>query len=151
MSYREQLRQRVGQAPLLLVKATVAVLDKRHRILLVKREQDEKWNIPEGFMELKETAEETGQRIVFQLAGLKLGELGLLGVYSGEQYYTVSEQGEATYPVILNFVSKDIKEIPNEPQDTEAIEARFFPLDQLPAETAQLANEVIQQYGPAFF
>lgn len=149
MSYVNRLRERVGNEPLLLVRTAITVLDRRGRILLVEQAGGEGWTIPGGYMETGETAEEAGRREVMQKTGMKIGELSLLGVFSGERYYHVTDAGEAVYPVILNFLTKEIVELVD--MLDGATHAKFFPLDQLPADVQPIVEETIQHYGPSFF
>ena len=54
MGYIENLRQKIGQEPLILVGVAVAVINENNEILLQKR-MDGKWGVPGGFMELGES------------------------------------------------------------------------------------------------
>jgi ADP-ribose pyrophosphatase YjhB (NUDIX family) len=150
MRYIESLREKVGRDPLLAVKTSLVVLNKRGQILLVKRE-DGDWSLPVNFMELAETAEEAGRRAVKEETGIEIGELSLLGIFSGEKYFQEMPNGDQLYSLTINYCSRDIRTpLPLE-ESIGSQHIDFFALDQLPSSISVHTKKVIHHYGASFY
>lgn len=80
-------------------------------------------------MELGETIEDTARREVFEETGLRLGDLQLFGIYSGNER-TFGNGDQASLVQIL-FSCRDYSGELLE-RNSESLEIRFFPLDALP-------------------
>jgi 8-oxo-dGTP pyrophosphatase MutT (NUDIX family) len=84
-------------------------------------------------MEIGETTEEAARREVREETGLEVGEMTLLGVFSGPELLHVYPNGDEAAIVSVAYHSRDYRgELRSEP--TESLEARFFP----PAELARM-------------
>ena len=70
MGYIETLRGMIGNAPVILVRPSILILNKAGEILLV-RHNDDTWGVPGGFMELGESVEEAAVREVQEELGIK--------------------------------------------------------------------------------
>lgn len=150
MRYIDNLREKVGHEPLLAVKTSLVVLDKRGYILLKKRE-DDSWSLPMSFMELTETAEEAGRRGVKEETGIEIGELSLLGIFSGQKYFQEMSNGDQLYPLTINYCCRDIRTpLPLE-EESASLEIGFFALDQLPSSICIHTKKVIHYYGASFY
>ena len=149
MGYIEDLRKIIGTRPLILVGSVVAVINNRGEVLLQKRPEGV-WGLPGGLLELKESAEEAARREVFEETGVEIGELQLVGVFSGNQYYRKLANGDEFYPVTIAYVSKDIKSSEIVRDGKETIDAGFFPLTGLPEQTSPLIKEMIHRYAGTF-
>ncbi|MBT2725627.1 NUDIX domain-containing protein [Bacillus sp. ISL-75] len=145
MGYIEDLRKIVGNRPLILVGAMVCVIDDQGKILLQKRPEGI-WGLPGGLLELGESVEEAGRREVFEETGVEIGQLQLVEVFSGKQYFRKLSNGDEFYPVTIAYVSKDIKKNTIKIDGKESIDAGFFPLHELPEQTSPLVRKMIQQY-----
>ena len=145
MGYIENLRQKVGQEPLILVGVAVAVINGNNEILLQKR-MDGKWGVPGGFMELGESTEEAGRREVLEETGLKIGKLHLMGVFSGKQHFVKLPNGDEYYPVTVAYLSKDIEGGLLKADDEETTDAKFFKLNDLPEQLNPLIKQLVAQY-----
>ena len=145
MGYIEDLRKIVGNRPLILVGAMVCVIDDQGKILLQKRPEGI-WGLPGGLLELGESVEEAGRREVFEETGVEIGQLQLVEIFSGKQYFRKLPNGDQFYPVTIAYVSKDIKENTIKIDGKESIDAGFFPLHELPEQTSPLVRKMIQQY-----
>ena len=86
MGYVKELRKLVGNRPLILPGAVVIILNEQNEMLLQHR-SDGGWGLPGGIMELGESMEETARREVQEETGLVVGELELMGIFSGEDYF----------------------------------------------------------------
>jgi len=145
MGYIEDLRQVVGNQPLVLVGTAVAVFNSNGEILLQKR-RDGIWGVPGGFIELGESTEEAGRREVFEETGIEIGKLDLVGVFSGKQHYVKLPNGDEFYPVTIAYVSKEIKGGILKADGTETTEATFFSVNQLPEGLNPMIKNLIKQY-----
>lgn len=145
MGYIEDLRETVGNRPLILVGAMVCVIDDQGKILLQKRPEGI-WGLPGGLLELGESVEEAGRREVFEETGVEIGQLQLVEIFSGKQYFRKLPNGDEFYPVTIAYLSKDIKNGTIKIDGKESIDAGFFPLHELPEQTSSLVRKMIQQY-----
>ncbi|OCA84203.1 DNA mismatch repair protein MutT [Bacillus sp. FJAT-27225] len=145
MGYIEELRETVGQRPLILVGAAVAIFNEEGELLLQKR-HDGQWGVPGGLMELGESAEDTARREVFEETGLEIGTLELITVLSGEEYFVHLANGDQFYPVTVVYKTNDIKGGVLQPDGIESIKAEFFPLDRLPEGLTRIIASLIKQH-----
>lgn len=133
MSYCEDIRELIGNAPLIIVRPSVAIINKKGEILL-NRYSGATWGIPGGILQLNESVEDCIKRNVYEDIGIQINDLKLFGVYSGKELNTEPEEGEDEYhTVAIGYLCTDFEGAltPNENQD---IEAEYFKLDQLPEE-----------------
>ena len=131
MDYINNLREYVGNQPLIMVGSTVLVLDTQKRVLMMKRSDNGKWGIPGGAMELGETTEETAKRELLEETGLTASELTLFGVFSGKELYYCYPSGEEVYNVSIVYLAHNAHGA-LELTDGEHREFQYFNLGQLP-------------------
>lgn len=146
MGYVEDLRTLVGNQPLILVRPSVAILNEKRQILLVKY-QDQTWGIPGGLMELGETVEECIRREVKEEINIEIGSVQLFGVYSGEELYTKLKNGHEYYNIIIGYLCTDYNG-QLKPDGNEVIEAEFFDLNKVPEKTDPYIKQKLEQLGP---
>jgi ADP-ribose pyrophosphatase YjhB (NUDIX family) len=146
MGYIEDLRTIIGTRPLILSGSVVAVINQQGKILLQKRPEGV-WGLPGGLMELEESAEEAARREVLEETGVEIGELQLINVFSGKQYYRKLANGDEFYPVTIAYVSTDIKSCNLKIDGIETMDAGFFSVKELPEKTSPLIKLLIQQYS----
>jgi 8-oxo-dGTP pyrophosphatase MutT (NUDIX family) len=144
MGYVSELRQLVGTRPLILPGAEVLVFDPMGRLLLQKRTDTGEWAIPGGMMEPGESFEETARREVKEETGLSLGELKLIGIYSGKEFYYRYPHGDEVYNVSAAFVAHEFFGALT--TDDESTMLGFFALDSLPGPLIFLNNLVLEDY-----
>ncbi|MFD0828121.1 NUDIX hydrolase [Neobacillus sp. M.A.Huq-85] len=144
MGYIEDLRKVIGTRPLILVGAVVGVINEQGEILLQKR-PERIWALPGGLLELGESAEEAGRREVFEETGVEIGQLELVDVFSGKQYFRKLENGDEFYPVTIVYTSNNIKSSNIKVDGVESLAAGFFPIRELPDGTSPLVLKLIQK------
>ncbi|MFC0105809.1 NUDIX hydrolase [Kibdelosporangium aridum] len=145
MGYIQELRSLVGVRPLILPGAAVIVRDGTDRILLLARADTGGWGLPGGFMEPGESLEETGRREVFEETGLRLGDMTLLGAFSGPEQFFRYPNGDQVFNVTAAYTS--VARGSRVTVDrTEAIEARFFAPVDLPHGIIAPELPIIERY-----
>jgi 8-oxo-dGTP pyrophosphatase MutT (NUDIX family) len=130
MNYVKDLRNLVGTRPLILPGAVVIILNDQQEVLLQHR-TDGGWGLPGGLMELGESLEETARREVKEETGLEIGELTLMNIFSGKDYYFKVSNGDELYSVTAVYVTKDVRGKMNI-DETESVEVQFFELNEWP-------------------
>ncbi|SFG80859.1 ADP-ribose pyrophosphatase YjhB, NUDIX family [Desulfotomaculum arcticum] len=128
--YVKKLRAAVGHDPVILNGAKVLVIDGQGRLLLQKR-KDGCWDLPGGLMELGESLEDTARRELKEEANIEIGELKLLGVYSGPEYFVTLPNWDQYYAVTAAYVTNDFSGR-LQPDGVEGVELRFFDRDAMP-------------------
>ncbi len=107
MGYIEELRALVGHRRLILCGSCAVVENCRGEILLLQRKDPPgRWCFPGGLMELGESTEETVRREVLEETGLRLGEVELIGVYSGEGSLCRASNGDEWYVVNVAYAAR---------------------------------------------
>ncbi|MGM0874828.1 MAG: NUDIX domain-containing protein [Bacillota bacterium] len=147
MGYCEDIREMIGNSPLIVVRPSVAILNNQGEILLY-RYSGGTWVVPGGILQLTESVEECIKRNVKEDIGIILNTLILFGVYSGMELYTKPEDGGDEYHIVaIGYLCTDYEgEIT--PDENQAIEAQFFKFDQLPEETDPfIKNKLIELKG----
>jgi ADP-ribose pyrophosphatase YjhB (NUDIX family) len=147
MGYCEDIRERIGNSPLIIVRPSVAIINNEGDILL-SRYAGATWGIPGGILQLNESVEECISRNVLEDIGLKIMTLALLGVYSGKELINrVEESGDEYQTVAIGYLCTEYEgEII--PDSNQGIEAQFFRLNQLPEEIDPfIKNKLVELEG----
>ena len=133
MDYVRQMRTYIGHAPLLLVGAATLIM-KEGRLLLLRRSDNGLWGIPGGALEPGERLEETAMRETREETGLEVGNLRLLDVFSGPEYFYRYPNGDEVHNVSAVYVAGIARG--SVQLNEEHNEYRYFALDALPLEGA---------------
>ncbi|KON67918.1 DNA mismatch repair protein MutT [Peribacillus butanolivorans] len=147
MGYCEDIREMIGNSPLIVVRPSVAIINNKGEILL-NRYSGATRGIPGRILQLNESVEESIKRNVQDDLGLTINSLQLFGVYSGLELYMKPEDGEDEYHIVaIGYLCTDYKgEVT--PDENQEIEAEFFKLEQLPEETAPfIKNKLVELKG----
>lgn len=145
MSYVMELRKLVGSRPLLLPGSAVIIINEEGKLLLQHR-RDGQWGLPGGLMELGESLEDTARREVKEETGLTLGELELLDVFSGPEYYLKLSNGDLLYSITSVYVTYNPSSS-IQMDESESIDLKYFPIHELP----EGLNESYWNYIQAYF
>lgn len=130
-NYIKEMRKNVGHAPLMVTACGVIVENDRSEILLQKRRDNGRWALIGGAMEIGEKYVEAAKREVYEEAGIKIEELTLFGIYSGEDGIITYPNGDICCAASIVFRTTAYSgEIQSNTE--EALEHRFFDKANLP-------------------
>ena len=146
MGYVEELRNLVGHKCVILNGSAVIVENKDGLILMQQRKHPYgKWGLPGGLMELGESTIDTARRELLEETGLIIGELTLLGVYSGKEYLCTAANGDEWYVVTTVYITDDYQGALTI-NDDESITFRWIDPRKLPINTAKTHQYMISDY-----
>lgn len=131
INYIAEMRKHIGHETLMTVGCGI-IIEDNGQILLQHRTDEDNWCIPGGVMEIGETFEGTAKRETFEETGLRVTDLELFGIYSGEKCFVQYPNGDKVFSVQIIFKSKQfLGELKQ--KDIESREHRFFKKTELPA------------------
>ncbi len=146
MGYVEELRALVGHRRLILCGASAVVRNARGELLLQQRRYPEgRWCFPGGLMEPGESTEETARREVFEETALTLGELRLIGVYSGAEHLCRAANGDEWYVVNAAYAC-DSFEGDARVNDGESAQLKWFRPEEVPETLVSSHREILRDY-----
>ena len=125
--------------------ASIIVEDGQGRILMQQRADDGTWSYPGGRIEIDETVEDGARREVREECGLEVGELRLLGVFSGKELNHVYPNGNEVCGVDIVYISNDFTGR-LQSVDGEAKHLGFFPIDALPQPISPMNAKQLRAY-----
>lgn len=144
-NYVKELRETIGNKPIILVGSTIAVFNEKQEILLQHRSDTNDWGLPGGVMELGESFEETAKRELFEETGLTAKVFEFIDVLSGKKLYYRYPHGDEVYNVIALY---KVKEVTGKliMEDGESLDLRYFPLYALPSPLEGRAKIILEKY-----
>ncbi|SDM83374.1 NUDIX hydrolase [Tenuibacillus multivorans] len=145
MGYVKDLRNLVGNRPLIVVGASVIVLNQDKQLLLHLRKDNQCWGLPGGSMELGESLEEVATREMIEETGLTPKKLKLLDIFSGEEQYYKLPHGDELYNVTANYICTEYTgELKIDDNESEGLQ--FFDINELPDRLNPPDIPVIHQF-----
>ena len=133
MNYINDLRRIIGHDTIMTIGCGVLITNEKDQVLLQRRSDTGEWCIPGGAMELGESYLETAEREIFEEVGIKVENLKLFGIYSGEERMIHYPNKDVVYSLGIIFTTNSYSgEISD--ADEEVLEHRFFDRDKLPKE-----------------
>lgn len=130
MNYIQTMRQLIGNEMLMTVGCGV-ILEHDNQILLQHRTDQDVWGIPGGIMEPGESFLEAAVRETYEETGLKVEQLALFGIYSGEEGFAAYPNGDKVFSVQIIFHSSCFTgELIQHSEESH--EHRFFSRNNLP-------------------
>jgi ADP-ribose pyrophosphatase YjhB (NUDIX family) len=147
IGYIGELRALVGDRPLILPGTSVVLVDESDRLLLIQRTDTGGWGLPGGFMEPGESYEDTGRREVREEVGVDVGELSLLGVFSGPEYFYRYPNGDQVHNVTAAYLARCPADVSLSLQASEASDARFFDVTRLPGDIIEPERPIVARYA----
>lgn len=130
LEYIKDLRSYIGHKPILMCACGCLIFNEKNQVLLQKRSDDNLWGNPGGSMDLGETIYETVTREVYEETNLKLQDLELFAIYSGEEQHHIYPNGDEVY--LVNILFKTSHYSGELKSDEESKELKFFDLNHLP-------------------
>ncbi len=132
MNYIKDLRERIGHDLVMTTGCGVLVINEKGQLLLQKRSDTGEWGVPGGAMEPSETYIEAATREIYEETGIKVLDLKLFGLYSGEDRVIHYPNGDVVYSLSVIFITDNyIGSISND--DSEVLEHRFFDREDIPS------------------
>ncbi|MBN1665644.1 MAG: NUDIX domain-containing protein [Anaerolineales bacterium] len=140
-SYLGQVRKLVGKRKIIVTAARAAIRDPEGRILFIRRSDNGLWAMPAGSQELDESILDCLKREVWEETGLQVISAIPMAIYSRLPIVTV--YGDPYHLFLVQFlVDEWCGELVTETDET--VDARFFALDEIPAEISPAYHEALQ-------
>jgi mutator protein MutT len=144
MGYIEEIRELVGNTPLILPSSGV-IVHNENKVLLAYRKDTHDWGLPGGYMERGESAEETLKRELKEEMGISITSPSLYRIFSGQDFYHEYPNGDQVFSVIMMYKASDyIGEIVVD--NKEIKETKYFEIDQLPQKLTRTTRKILEEY-----
>jgi 8-oxo-dGTP pyrophosphatase MutT (NUDIX family) len=131
MNYIADIRKVIGHELVMTVGCGVLIENDKGQVLLQKRSDTGEWCVPGGALEPGETYIEAATRELYEEVGIKVSDLKLFGLYSGDDREIHYPNGDVVYSLSVIFITEsytgDISD-----SDDEVLEHRFFDKDKIP-------------------
>lgn len=139
------LRAQVGNTPLWLSGVT-AVITRGSEILLVRRADNKKWTPVTGIIDPGEHPADAGAREALEEANVVVRPIKFakIGVTNKVTY----ENGDVTQYIDLTFRFEWVSGEPY-PADSENLEARWFPIAEMPEMSAEMLGRISAALSPS--
>lgn len=141
VDYILEVRALVGHRPLILTSVMVLIVDGE-RLLLQKRTATGAYHVPGGYLELGEKLEDAARREALEETALSVGDLRLVGAYSGPEFHWFAPNGDEVYNVTVAYLTHDFSGTPKADGD-EGTDVLFVPLAELPENLGPPARPVL--------
>ncbi|WP_273124949.1 NUDIX hydrolase [Bacillus weihaiensis] len=149
MGYIMELREIVGNRPLIMTGACVILVNSHNEMLLQLRRDNNCWGFPGGSLEMGERVEETAKRELYEETGLLAKELLLFNVFSGQDFYYKYPNGDEVYNVVTAYICKNYEGTLRK-EEKEVQELKFFNMAEIPSPISSpdlpILNEYIKKY-----
>jgi 8-oxo-dGTP pyrophosphatase MutT (NUDIX family) len=142
--YIQELRSRVSDLPLILVRPTLILINSNGLVLLVKH-CDGIWGLPGGLLEPGESVEGALKRELYEELNINVDELYYFKVFSGDGFSRKGNSGAENHYVAITYTSRTYHGL-IKIDNTEVIEYGFFHFDELPINTMSMTKEIILFY-----
>ena len=143
--YVAEMRRLVGSRPLLLAAAGVIVQARDGTVLLHRRTDDGFWAVPGGALDLGESLEDAARRELLEETGLVAGDLRLLDVYSGAQFFLEYPNGDQAYVLGATYLARGLDTQVAAPDGHETEELGYFRLSELPSDMSAYNRAVLDR------
>ena len=142
-SYLGQIRKLLGREKLIITVARAVICDREGRVLFIRRKDNGMWGMPAGSQELGETIFDCLKREVKEEVGLEVISATPMAIYSGLS--VVTAYGDP-YQLFLTQFLVDEWSGTLVTETDETVDARFFSLDELPAEIPDFYREAVEDF-----
>ncbi|WP_044795182.1 NUDIX hydrolase [Bacillus cereus] len=145
MGYIEDMRNLVGNHPLILIGSPAIILNEKDEVLLQLRTDFNRWSIIGGALEYNETLEDALKREVFEETGLIIKNPELFRTYSGPDFFQIYPNGDQVNGVLVVYICREFHgELVCD--QSESKELRFFSLNELPNNLPSVIERIITDY-----
>jgi len=141
--YIKTMRKLIGHNPLLLCGASIIIFNEHNQVLMLRRSDNGCWCFPGGAIELGERAEDSVRRELYEETGLRIIDLNLFGVFSGEELHYIYPNGDEVYIVDIVFASHISGA--HITIDTESKEYGFFNVTDIPDEISPPVIPIVKE------
>ncbi|BFH63057.1 NUDIX domain-containing protein [Paenibacillus azoreducens] len=143
--YIEELRNRSGNLPLIIVRPTLILLNDEGSILMVKH-HDNTWGLPGGMLEPGESVEDALKRELREELDIKINvnDLNHFQVFSDSRFY-ISQLGADTHYIAITYYTKQFKG-KIKPDQVEVTDFGFFKPDEMPDQTMNMIKVIVKQF-----
>ncbi|MCC7445895.1 MAG: NUDIX domain-containing protein [Anaerolineae bacterium] len=129
--YILNIRKKIGHDLLFMAGVTAIVINDANEVLLQRRSDDGRWDMPSGILDPGEEPASAVVREVWEETGVRVIPERIVGVYSGPDYLTHYPNGDEVIYLDVVFACKPISGEPHV-NDEESLEVAYFALDKLP-------------------
>jgi 8-oxo-dGTP pyrophosphatase MutT (NUDIX family) len=143
--YIKQLRERIGHMKIVMPGVRGLVIDEDGRLLLQKRADFSTWGLPAGVVDPGESALEALRREVKEETGITVLRAEPFGLYSDPKYSVTYPNGDEVQTFTMAFLVREWTGSVAA-DGVEAVDAGFFPLDDLPTPLYPIHVESIGDY-----
>lgn len=148
--YVKEIRELIGNRPIILVGSTIVVMNEKKEILFQHRSDTKEWGLPGGAMEIGETLEQTAKRELFEETGLRAKNLKFIDIFSGKDFYFKYPNGDEVYNVISVYLAEGITGH-LAMNDGESLALKYFPAKNLPSKMDERAELIIENISSKLF
>ena len=146
MGYIANIRKKIGHDPLVIVGASVILINEKGQVLLQRRADNGLWGYHGGCAELFERVEDTARRELLEETGLTAGPMTLLGVFSGPEMDYTYPNGDRVSVTDCVFLCQSYSGEMRRQED-EVRELRWFYPDALPSEITPTNRPALLQWA----
>jgi len=129
--YILNIRKKIGHDLLFMAGVTAVVINESGEVLLQRRSDDGRWDMPSGILDPGEEPASAVVREVLEETGMQVIPERIVAVYSGPDYLTHYPNGDEVLFLDIIFACKPVSGEPRV-NDEESLEVRYFALDKLP-------------------
>ena len=104
--YIKDIRKKIGHAPI-FCPGSGAIIYKQGKVLLQKRQDNGKWSIHGGAVELGETYLQALDRELKEEINVKPINPKLVGIYTGKNFYFEYPNGDKIYDSLCVFLVEE--------------------------------------------
>lgn len=126
----QALRAKIGTDLLQVPTAAVMASDEQGRLLLVQDAKSGLWGLPSGIIDPHELPSDAAVRETWEEAGVVVALTRLLGVFAGEHFSAVYDNGDRLAVVSTVFAGTVIRGTPHGDGE-ETSDARFVSADEI--------------------
>ncbi len=140
----KSLRSKIGTELLQVPTAMVLAYDDHGRLLLIQDMDSGRWSAPSGIIDPHELPSDAAVREAWEEAGVLVELTHILGVFAGEHFSKIYDNGDQLAAVTTVFAAKVIRGTPR-PDHEETSDARFFALNEIDALPCSTHFQVIRK------